>query len=233
MGQWCRDSDIKLHVLFWWVWLWCSKRYILSNAACTVTFSPNIVNTIGTATLTITPANPILAGGYLVINFPTKWNNTITNDRVINLSETFVCQSTLPALSTNINCVSNSSGALVITGFIETTNSSFVVSIDGVRSQPISILDSATTAATYDFSGNLIDNNSPCSASAPSPHTLTANLFNTVVTVASSFSPTFKFISTDAMAIGDVLKLSIINSNITSINTSRMIVVVTDTNNFT
>lgn len=47
--------------------------------SCRLTFNPNFVRKVGTATLEVSPGNKILQGGSLLIKFPNSWAYTINS----------------------------------------------------------------------------------------------------------------------------------------------------------
>lgn len=69
--------------------------------------------------------------------------------------------------------------------------------------------------------------------SAPDASTLSVSLFSTIAQVSSVFSPTFLFTSTNTIAQDDVLKISILSTNVSLVSSASITIIVTDVNNYT
>lgn len=186
-----------------------------------MSYSPNFVRRVGTATITITPANPILAGGIISVRFPQKWNFILSNDSTINTT-TLTCNIVNNSISSLISCGLTSSLSDLLVNFTSpfstVLNNSFSVTVNPVLSVPLSYNSNEVWVMTQDSSGNTIDQATNCSTSAPNPNTFTMTT-TAIASVSKSFAPNMTFRATDIVNTNDTVRVTL-PSEISFLNAS-------------
>jgi hypothetical protein len=182
-----------------------------SLQSCVVSYSPNNVRRVGTATIAITPGNPILPLGNIIVRFPQKWAFIINNDSTISAS-TLTCSLLNNSVTTGLSCSLASSGSdFLITftaPFSTTVNTSFSLTINPILSIPISYNSNEVWVMTQDSSGFTIDQSTFCSTSPPSANTFTMSTLTTTL-VSRSFAPNIMFRSTDIINSNDTIRVTL------------------------
>lgn len=193
-----------------------------------MTFSPNTLRTVGTVTLQLTPGNPITAGGSLVLSVPTRWSNTVNQDRVVNASAVLNCSSNLTALGSAPTCSVDSTGnSITISQFASKSSAAFWLNLNPVLSPVVVLAETVVSIASIDSNGNPIDDYTICSITPPGASSLTLTS-NSSMTVAAKSAPFLSFTSTDLIATGDVLKVVFLSSLIQPNNFSLATITVND-----
>lgn len=149
-------------------------------------------------------------GGYLLVRFPSQWANTIDNTTVLmaNLS----CSSPSAALS-NAGCSVLLTGMVTVNSFAVKTTSSYVISMSPIITPPTVLPESTVYVSSFDSEMYSVDSETVCTMAALTPNSLSVSN-TTNATVSANFTPVLKFTTTDKIAIGDVLKIAVMNTGV-------------------
>lgn len=195
-----------------------------------MSFLPNNVRKVGTATLSVTPGNKIVQSGSIQVRFPKNWASTINTDAVIN-STLLTCQAASASIGTNPICTLDTSSSVysivTVTGlFTANTSSTFSITINPVLSLPISYSSTEVSVTSRDANNDTIDDFTSCSCQAPNPNTFTMTTVTTTL-VSKNFTPSITFRGTDVVSSNDSIRYSI-PSDISFVNTSLFGMTITD-----
>jgi hypothetical protein len=82
--------------------------------ACSLTFSPSYVNTTGAMVVSLTPRNPLHAGDYITISFPStlQWSEDLSTSHTLPLGSVLSCAIVAGAI-TGSSCLGQASTASV------------------------------------------------------------------------------------------------------------------------
>jgi hypothetical protein len=164
-----------------------------------------------------------------MLNLSSRWSNTVNQDRIVNASTILNCSTNLSVLNSSISCVVDYTGTIVsISQYSNKSSASFWLSLYPFLSPVVSLSESIISIASVDANGNIIDDYTPCNVTPPGPSSLGLSVNQTSLLVAATEAPLLTFFTTDLVATGDILTVTLLSSLIKVSNFSQAILVVND-----